>query len=78
MGGPPRPAARPRGGRPQGAASASTNEDAVAHALVWGRDRSFADLRAEPPRPGEQVDGEATRFGALAMRLWLPVVERAR
>jgi exodeoxyribonuclease V gamma subunit len=29
------------------------------------------------PRPGEEYDGESTRLGALAMRLWQPMLERA-
>jgi exodeoxyribonuclease V gamma subunit len=27
-----------------------------------------------PPRPGEEFDGETTRLGAYASRLWLPML----
>jgi exodeoxyribonuclease V gamma subunit len=27
-----------------------------------------------PPRPGEEMPGEDTRLGALAARLWLPLL----
>ena len=32
------------------------------------------DLLLDPPRPGEAMPGEDTRLGALAARLWLPVL----
>lgn len=32
----------------------------------------------EEPRPGEEHPGETTRFGALAMRVWSPLLENER
>ncbi len=43
------------------------------HIRVWGENAPFENLLG-PPRPGEQVPGEDTRLGALAARLWLPVL----
>ena len=43
------------------------------HARVWGPGARLPGL-GEPPRPGEEFEGETTRFGALAMRLWNPVL----
>ena len=40
---------------------------------VWGPNPRF-DLLLDPPRPGEEMPGEDTRLGALATRLWLPVL----
>jgi exodeoxyribonuclease V gamma subunit len=44
------------------------------HQLVLGGVRTFDELLAEPPRPGEQGRGwemlETTRFGRYARRLW--------
>jgi exodeoxyribonuclease V gamma subunit len=45
----------------------------AAHVRVWGPGAPLPGL-GEPPRPGEEVDGETTRFGALAMRLWGPLL----
>ncbi|EUA52202.1 hypothetical protein I553_2388 [Mycobacterium xenopi 4042] len=28
-----------------------------------------------PPRPGEEMPGEDTRLGALAARLWSPLIQ---
>ncbi len=51
-----------------------TGEDAErAHVRVWGENPAFDQLLG-PPRPGEQMPGEDTRLGALAARLWLPVL----
>ncbi|BBX98257.1 exodeoxyribonuclease V subunit gamma [Mycobacterium lacus] len=47
--------------------------DERAHVRVWGEHPSFAVLLG-PPRPGEEVPGEDTRLGALAARLWRPVL----
>jgi exodeoxyribonuclease V gamma subunit len=44
-----------------------------AHARVWG-DNAALDSLLGPPRPDEQTPGEDTRLGALAARLWLPVL----
>jgi exodeoxyribonuclease V gamma subunit len=44
-----------------------------AHEHVWGR---FTDVGVlmTPLRPGEEIDGETTRLGAYASRLWLPML----
>lgn len=67
----PYPAAR--------AAWASTDyrpgdEAAHAHQRVWG-DRPAFELLLVPSQPGEEMDGENTRLGALAARLWLPMLD---
>ncbi|MGH3678121.1 MAG: exodeoxyribonuclease V subunit gamma [Mycobacterium sp.] len=49
-----------------------------AHAKIWGADAKLGALLDEPPRPGEEVDGEDTRLGALAVRVWLPVLDAER
>ncbi len=43
---------------------------------VWGPAAPLATLLDAKPRPGEEIEGESTRLGALARRLWLPMVER--
>ncbi|HEU4361754.1 MAG TPA: exodeoxyribonuclease V subunit gamma [Mycobacterium sp.] len=50
--------------------------DAVAdaHRTVWGEGAPLERL-AGPPRPGEETAGESTRLGALAVRLWSPLLE---
>ena len=47
-------------------------EDAAVE-RIWGK---AADLSAlfGPPQPGEEIDGEDTRFGCLAARLWFPLL----
>jgi len=50
------------------------NDDA-AHVAVWGADAPL-DVLLGDPRPGEERDGEDTRLGALAMRLWQPMLQR--
>ena len=52
--------------------------DDRAYVRMWGTDSKFAVLLKDSPRPGEQVDGEDTRLGALALRLWLPVLDAER
>ena len=47
------------------------NED-PAHQRVWGM--SKLGVLLEPVRPGEECDGETTRLGAYAARLWLPML----
>ena len=44
--------------------------------VVWGRATPLATLLAQRPRPREEIEGESTRLGALARRLWLPMIER--
>ncbi len=46
-----------------------------AHVRVWGPGAPF-EVLLDPPRPGEEYDGETTRLGALASRLWVPILER--
>jgi exodeoxyribonuclease V gamma subunit len=52
----------------------SPGEDAErAHVRVWGEHAPLSVLLG-PPRPGEEMPTEDTRLGALAARLWLPVL----
>jgi exodeoxyribonuclease V gamma subunit len=52
-------------------------EDAdPAHVLVWGPDCALEELLAQRPLAGEETDGERTRLGALACRLWRPMLDR--
>ena len=53
------------------------NED-EAHIRVWGRDVPLATLLEQRPLPGEDWPDQSTRLGALASRLWTPILERAR
>jgi len=48
-----------------------------AHVRVWGKNAPLDDL-LEPVRPGEEFDGETTRLGAYAGRLWLPLLRAER
>jgi exodeoxyribonuclease V gamma subunit len=48
-----------------------------AHERVWGA-RARLDALLGPPRPGEEVPGEGTRLGALAARLWGPLLRSER
>ena len=41
-----------------------------------GESLPFDALLAEPPRPGEEYGDETTRLGALARRLWQPMLDR--
>ena len=50
------------------------NEDEH-HVRVWGPGAPLDVLLAAPPGPGEGVEGESTRLGALAVTLWKPVLE---
>ncbi len=53
-------------------------EDAEpAHERVWGP-RARLDVLLGPPHPGEAVPGEGTRLGALAARLWGPLLQAER
>ncbi|WP_182525293.1 exodeoxyribonuclease V subunit gamma [Nocardioides dongkuii] len=45
----------------------------AAHVRVWGPRSPLPGLDV-PPRDGEGFDGETTRFGALALRLWSPLL----
>jgi exodeoxyribonuclease V gamma subunit len=53
-------------------------QDDEAHQLLWGPSPSLATLRAEAPWPDEQAADETSRFGALARRLWTPLLESER
>ncbi|MCW2826591.1 MAG: exodeoxyribonuclease gamma subunit [Marmoricola sp.] len=53
------------------------NQD-EAHVRVWGREAPLALLLAQRPRPGEDHPDQSTRLGALACRLWQPILERGR
>jgi exodeoxyribonuclease V gamma subunit len=44
-----------------------------AHLRVWGPKAPLPGVD-EPPGPGEEYPGETTRFGALALRLWSPLL----
>lgn len=44
-----------------------------AHVRVWGRGASLPGLD-EAPGDGEAFEGETTRFGALSLRLWSPLL----
>ncbi len=48
-----------------------------AHVQVWGKGAPLSVLLV-PPNAGEEVPGEDTRLGALAARLWLPVLASER
>jgi exodeoxyribonuclease V gamma subunit len=53
-------------------------EDAEpAHVRVWGP-RARLEVLLDPPHPGEEVPGEGTRLGALAARLWGPLLQAER
>jgi exodeoxyribonuclease V gamma subunit len=53
------------------------NED-DAHVRVWGPEAPLARLLEQRPLPGEEFADQDTRLGALACRLWKPIVERRR
>lgn len=44
------------------------------HSLVYGEGSALETLLTEPPAAGEATAGETTRFGALAVRLWSPLI----
>jgi exodeoxyribonuclease V gamma subunit len=44
------------------------------HVRVWGPRFPIDDLLAVPPRAGEDRHGEPSRLGALASRIWLPLL----
>lgn len=45
--------------------------DAAEHRRAWGPSDALPGV-TDDPGPGERFEGESTRFGALAMRLWSP------
>ena len=46
------------------------------HMLLFGSALPFAEWAAAPPAAGERFEGESTRFGVLARRLWTPLLEK--
>ena len=52
------------------------NEDPF-HVRVWGPDAPLEVLLTAPPAPGEEVEGQSTRLGALSVTLWRPILQRA-
>lgn len=52
-------------------------DQAPAHVRAWGKNARLTDLMG-PPRPGEEYDGEDTRLGAYAARVWLPMLRAER
>jgi len=48
-----------------------------AHVRVWGKNAPLSALLG-PPRANEETPGESTRLGALAARLWLPLLGAER
>jgi exodeoxyribonuclease V gamma subunit len=49
-----------------------------AYIRVWGPEAPLSRLLEQRPRAGEEVEGQDTRLGALACRLWLPLMDAAR
>ena len=48
-----------------------------AHIRAWG-ERAPLSALLQPPRAGEEVRGETTRLGALAARIWAPLLTAER
>ncbi len=48
-----------------------------AHARAWGERAPLSTLLT-PPRSGEEIRGETTRLGALATRIWTPLLAAER
>ncbi|OBJ70960.1 exodeoxyribonuclease V subunit gamma [Mycobacterium sp. 1274756.6] len=59
----------------QGSKKIPGENDTPAHVAVWGKESPLSRLLDDRPRPGEETPGEPTRFGALALRLWTPVLD---
>ncbi|HEX7738953.1 MAG TPA: exodeoxyribonuclease V subunit gamma, partial [Marmoricola sp.] len=54
-------------------------EDAApAHVRVWGAALPLGELLAIDPMPGEDHHGTGSRLGALAARVWLPLLGAIR
>ncbi len=49
------------------------DRDEPAVQRIWGRDADL-DVLLTPPSPAERTDGESTRLGCYAARLWLPML----
>ena len=52
-------------------------DQAPANVRAWGKNTRLTELM-QPPRPGEEYDGEDTRLGAYAARVWLPMLRAER
>jgi exodeoxyribonuclease V gamma subunit len=52
----------------------SPERDEPEHVLVFGRAAPFELLTSATPRPGEEFTDEPSRFGALARRVWGPLL----
>jgi exodeoxyribonuclease V gamma subunit len=52
-------------------------DEAPAHVRAWGKNARLQALM-QPPRPGEEHDGEDSRLGAYAARVWLPMLRAER
>jgi exodeoxyribonuclease V gamma subunit len=50
--------------------------DDESHVRIWGRGADLDALLTVPPRPGEEWGDQESRLGALACRLWTPILER--
>jgi exodeoxyribonuclease V gamma subunit len=50
------------------------DRDSSAVRRVWGRVAGLPGVGVAP-RPGEEFAGETSRFGALAMRVWSPLIQ---
>ncbi|MBO9522160.1 MAG: exodeoxyribonuclease V subunit gamma [Nocardioidaceae bacterium] len=49
----------------------------AAQIRVWGQHAPL-EVLLDPPRPGEEFENEKHRLGALASRLWVPILARQR
>jgi exodeoxyribonuclease V gamma subunit len=49
------------------------DRDEPAVQRIWGKEPDL-DVLLGPPSPAEEVDGETTRLGCYAARLWLPML----
>ena len=57
----------------------AAGEDAApAHVRVWGAALPLGELLAIDPMPGEDHHGTGSRLGALAARVWLPLLGAIR
>ena len=45
------------------------------HVQVWGANAPFSVWTGPPALPNEPVMGERSRFGALAHRFWIPLLD---
>ncbi|BBY07139.1 exodeoxyribonuclease V subunit gamma [Mycobacterium noviomagense] len=57
--------------------SYSGENEEPANQIAFGR-KAKLDVLLGPPHPGEEMPGEDTRLGALAARLWSPLIEATK